>query len=202
MLCLLDPRAVPNGCPTPPWLVNAPYSGVTVTPNSCPFYGMFALRYPSSMLFISSVLAKMRLNSRRVSRVKPHVPRDIDVDVASPVVLPRWVANPGQSHRVSSMRKVWPQKSRSDVVFAVSSGVVTSYDGEGRMNWQSKQGPTWARAGEFSDIGMERDWGRRGMEGRPDAILCQLMKGALCSAAEDSYSITREQAFHPESVGG
>lgn len=37
---------------------------------------------------------------------------------------------------------------RSDVVFAVSNGVVTSYDDEGRLNWQNRRGPTWASMGK------------------------------------------------------
>ena len=36
---------------------------------------------------------------------------------------------------------------RSDVVFAVSNGVVSSYNDHGRLNWQDRRGPTWERKG-------------------------------------------------------
>lgn len=38
---------------------------------------------------------------------------------------------------------------RLDVVFAVSNGVVSSYDDEGRLNWQDRRGPKWTREGEL-----------------------------------------------------
>lgn len=36
---------------------------------------------------------------------------------------------------------------RSNVVFAVSSGVVSSYDDEGGLVWQDRRGPKWATQG-------------------------------------------------------
>ncbi|CBN74487.1 aldehyde dehydrogenase, putative [Ectocarpus siliculosus] len=35
--------------------------------------------------------------------------------------------------------------ARFDAVFAVSSGVVSSYDDEGRLKWQDRRGPKWTR---------------------------------------------------------
>ncbi|CAM9406606.1 unnamed protein product [Choristocarpus tenellus] len=38
-------------------------------------------------------------------------------------------------------------KGSTDVVFAVSTGVVTSYGADGKVNWQDRRGPTWEKDG-------------------------------------------------------
>lgn len=45
-------------------------------------------------------------------------------------------------------------ESRSDVVFAVSSGVISCYDDEGHLKWQDRRGPKWGLSeGELSKAG-------------------------------------------------
>ncbi|CAM9930767.1 unnamed protein product, partial [Scytosiphon promiscuus] len=99
--------------------------------------------------------------SKQSSRNSPRS-RDVEVGAASPAVFRRGPpgvaaaaaaseaaagARPhgmtGSAEAGNAARTVAGRGGRSDVVFAVSSGVVSSYDDEGRLLWQDRRGPKW-----------------------------------------------------------
>eukprot|EP00752_Nemacystus_decipiens_P004113 g3763.t1 len=92
--------------------------------------------------------------------------RDIEVGTTPPAVLQRVPAGaamasavPGRSGGGSGAgARSGGLGPRSDVVFAVSSGVVSSYDDEGRLNWQDRRGPVWAKPA------------REGTENAPESV--------------------------------
>lgn len=67
---------------------------------------------------------------------------------------------------------------RSDVVFAVSNGVVSSYNGEGRLNWQDRRGPRWTREGQLDELGTLCDF-KFTLEGRSSHVLVLTLLTAL-----------------------
>lgn len=97
---------------------------------------------------------EIHLCSSQMNRAKSRTPREAEVMAATPAVVSR-VASSGVRKVAETVSATydrsedgWKGQARGrrwDVLFAVSSGVVTSYDSEGRLNWQSKLGPTWER---------------------------------------------------------
>lgn len=84
--------------------------------------------------------------------------RDMEVGTTPPAVLQRVPATAAAAaaERSGAGRGAGARSGglgpRSDVVFAVSSGVVSSYDDEGRLNWQDRRGPTWAKPGQSESV--------------------------------------------------
>ena len=81
--------------------------------------------------------------SKPNSRLAPN--SDVEVGASAPAVLSRRVSTasakyPGQPGTATGLSR---RQSRLDVVFAVSTGVVSCYDDEGRLKWQDRHGPKW-----------------------------------------------------------
>ncbi|CAN0427394.1 unnamed protein product, partial [Ectocarpus fasciculatus] len=82
---------------------------------------------------------------------------DLEVGAASPAVIARGSgAGTGAATGAAATRSSagagrgarsggGEGPARFDAVFAVSSGVVSSYDDEGRLKWQDRRGPKWTR---------------------------------------------------------
>ncbi|CAN0000500.1 unnamed protein product [Ascophyllum nodosum] len=98
--------------------------------------------------------------SKPNSRLAPN--SDVEVGASAPAVLSRRVSTasakyPGQPGTATGLSR---RQSRLDVVFAVSTGVVSCYDDEGRLKWQDRHGPKWwfppggmaAKEGENDDV--------------------------------------------------